>query len=98
MKPQTLAVVLGALFALGVVFFGASINQTNNPLPDVQNPNPTKLLEKKTDQEVPARPVSPKKVIEESENDSTEIVDNQEGQEVKYTDERIQPVVQENLK
>ncbi len=98
MKPQNLAVFLGSLFALAVVFFGASVNGPKDPVPNVQTSVPMKSLDKQIEQKIPDPPVLHKRIIKVSEKDSTEFVSNQDGQEAKYTDDRIQPTLKENLR
>ena len=98
MKPQNVAVVLGSLFALAVVFFGASVNGPKDPVPNVQTSAPMNPLEKQIEQKIPDPPVPHKRIMKVSEKDSTEFVNNQDGSDVKYTDDRIQPTLKENLR
>lgn len=98
MKPQNLAVFLGSLFALAVVFFGASVNGPKDAVPNVQTSAPMKSLDKQIEQKIPDPPVPHKRIIKVSEKDSTEFVSNQDGQETKYTDDRNQPALKENLR
>ena len=53
-------------------------------------------LDKQIEQKIPDPPVPQKRIIKVSEKDSTEFVDNQGGQEAKYTDDRIQSIPKEN--
>ncbi|HMD13931.1 MAG TPA: hypothetical protein VKI62_04850 [Bacteroidota bacterium] len=98
MKPQNLAVLFGSLFALAVVFFGASVNGQKDPGPNVQTSAPMKSLDKQIEQKIPDPPVPHKGIIEVSEKDSTEFVNNQGDQEAKYTDDHIQQTGKENLR
>lgn len=98
MKPQNLAVFLGSLFALAVVFFGVSVNGPKDAMPNIQTSAPMKSLEKQIEQKIPDPPVPQKRIIKVSEKDSTEFVNNQDDPEVKYTDDRNQPTQKENLR
>lgn len=76
MKPQTLAVVIGALFALGVIHLGTSNLQNTNHHPNVQSPRPTELLGKKSHHKDTTRSIPPPNKIVQEEPDSAEIISN----------------------